>query len=202
MGKISYWMSVSLDGYIEDADGSIAFSAPDEAVHRSANERTRRTAAFLFGRRLFEVMEVPWTRAAADADGLPEVEAEFARLYVDTPRYVFSDTLTSVPDGVTLVRSTEAPHVVRRLKHETPGELALGGASLAASLLDLIDEFSLYVVPVALGAGKPYFQGTRPLALRLLEHELFPSSGTLLLRYGRKNGGENGGKKGTENGGA
>ncbi|MGW0734045.1 dihydrofolate reductase family protein [Streptomyces sp. NPDC002851] len=187
MAKVSYWMTMSLDGYIEDANGSIAFSAPDEEVHRAANEQARNASAFLFGRRLYEVMEEPWTTAAAEPDELPDVEAEFARVYVDTPRYVFSDTLTTVPDGVTLVRSTEAPHVVRRLKKESTGDLSVGGPSLAASLLDLIDEFCVYVAPVALGAGKPYFQGARPVGLRLLEHRVFTSSGTVLLRYGRKN---------------
>jgi hypothetical protein len=86
MGTLSYPMSISLDGYIEDVTGGIAFSAPDEEVHRFANEQTRETAAFLFGRGLYEVMEEFWT-APERADG-GEVEAEFAREYAATPRAV------------------------------------------------------------------------------------------------------------------
>ena len=101
-------------------------------------------------------MDEHWT-AAAMQDDLPDVEAEFARAYVDTPRFVFSDTLESVPSGVELVRSRDAAAVVSRLKDEIEGPLALGGAGLAASLLDLIDEFQLVVLPVVVGAGKPFF---------------------------------------------
>jgi dihydrofolate reductase len=183
MGKVVYSMNVSLDGYIEDANGSIDFSTPDEEMHRLANEHARRASAFLFGRRLYDVMEQPWTDAAS-RDDLPEVEAEFARIYVRTPRFVFSDTLQSVSEGVTLVRSRDAAAEVTRLKEHSDGELDLGGPGLAASLMDLIDEFRLFVVPVVVGGGKPFFAPGRKLTLRLLEQRTFPS-GTVYLRYER-----------------
>jgi dihydrofolate reductase len=183
MGKVIYGMNVSLDGYIEDANGSIDFSAPGEDLHRHWNEQTRQSAAFLFGRRLYEVMEEPWTTAAR-RDDLPEVEAEFARLYVQTPRIVFSDTLENVPEGVRLVRSKDAVAEVTRLKRETDGELDLGGPGLASSLVDLIDEFRLVVMPVVVGGGKPFFPPGKQLNLRLAEQRTF-SSGAVYLRYER-----------------
>jgi dihydrofolate reductase len=183
MGKLFYSMIVSLDGYIEDPNGGIEFSAPDDDLHRMANEQAREASAFLFGRRLYEVMEEPWTTAAS-RDDLPEVEAEFARIYLETPRIVFSDSLESVAEGVQLVRSRDAVARVTRLKQETEGHLDLGGAGLAASLLDLIDEFRLYVMPVVVGGGKPYFAEGRKLRLRLAEHRAF-ASGTMYLRYER-----------------
>jgi dihydrofolate reductase len=183
MGKVLYSMNVSLDGYIEDPNGSIAFSAPDDDVHRLANEQARQASAFLFGRRLYEVMEEPWTTAAS-RDDLPDVEAEFARAYVKTPRIVFSDTLKSVPEGIKLVRSKDAVAEVTRLKQQTDGDLDLGGASLAASLVDLVDEFRLYVMPVVVGGGKPFFAARKKLRLRLAEHRAF-ASGTVYLRYER-----------------
>lgn len=185
MGKVIYGMNVSLDGYIEDSSGSIAFSAPaDDDVHRHWNEQTRAAAALLYGRRLYEVMDEHWT-AAAMQDDLPEVEAEFARAYVDTPRFVFSDTLESVPPGVELVRSRDATAVVSRLKDETEGSLALGGAGLAASLLDLIDEFQLVVLPVAVGSGKPFLPAGSELPLRLVDQHVF-DSGAVYLAYVRR----------------
>jgi dihydrofolate reductase len=184
MGKVTYSMNVSLDGYTEDADGSIAFSAPDDEVHRLANEQARRASAFLVGRRLYEVMEEPWT-VAASRDDLPDVESEFARIYVKTPRLVFSDTLETVPEGVQLVRSKDAVAEVTRLKQQTDGDLDLGGASLAASLVDLIDEFRLYVMPVIVGGGKPFFAAGTKLQLRLAEHRAL-TSGTVYLRYERE----------------
>jgi dihydrofolate reductase len=182
MGILNYSMNISLDGYIEDATGGIDFSAPDEEVHRFANDQTRETAAFLFGRGLYEVMEEFWT-APERADGV-EVEAEFARLYTATPRIVFSDTLTSVAPGCRLVRRADAVDEVVRLKKETEGDLAVGGAGLAASLLDLIDEFRLSVVPAFTGGGKPYFPLGADVALRLVEQRAF-RGGTVYLRYER-----------------
>jgi dihydrofolate reductase len=183
MGKVLYSMIVSLDGYIEDSAGSIEFSVPDDEVHRLANEQARQASAFLFGRRLYEVMEEPWT-AAANRNDLPDVEAEFARFYVETPRIVFSDTLQSVPEGVRLVRSADAVAEAKRLKQQVQGDLDLGGASLAASLVDLIDEFRLYVMPVFVGGGKPFFAARKKLQLRLAEHRAF-ASGAMFLRYER-----------------
>jgi dihydrofolate reductase len=188
MGKVLYSMNVSLDGYIEDQNGSIEFSAPDDDVHRQANEQARQASAFLFGRRLYEVMEEPWTTAAS-RDDLPDVEAEFARAYVQTRRIVFSDTLQSVPVGVQLVRSKDAVAEVTRLKQQTEGVLDLGGPTLAASLVDLIDEFRLFVLPVVVGGGKPFFSARKKLELRLAEHRAFPS-GTMYLRYERAPVGE------------
>ena len=182
MGTLVYLMNTSLDGYVEDATGGIDFSEPDEEVHRFANQQTRETAAFLFGRGLYDVMEEYWTTPER-ADGA-EVEAEFAREYAATPRIVFSDSLESVAPGCRLVRRADAVDEVLRLKKETDGNLAVGGAGLAASLLDLIDEFRLMVVPAFVGGGKPYLPLGADLRLRLLEQRAV-GNGTVYLRYGR-----------------
>ncbi len=136
----------------------------------------------MFGRGLYEVMEEFWT-APQRADG-GEVEAEFAREYAATPRIVFSDSPESVAPGCRLVRRAEAVDEVVRLKKETDGELSVGGAGLAASLLDLIDEFRPMVVPAFLGGGKPYFPLGADLRLWLVEQRAF-GNGTVYLRYGR-----------------
>ena len=182
MGTLTYSMSTSLDGYVEDATGGIGFSEPDEEVHRFANEQTRDVAAFLFGRGLYDVMEEFWT-SPERADG-HAVEAEFAQLYVATPRIVFSDSLASVAPGCRLVRRAGARDEVVRLKEETDGELSVGGPGLAASLLDLIDEFRLTVVPAFLGGGKPYVPLGADLRLRLVDQRAF-RSGTVHLGYAR-----------------
>jgi dihydrofolate reductase len=182
MGKLIYSMHVSLDGYIEDANGGIEFSAPGEDVHRWANDQAKEAAAFLYGRRLYEVMEGHWP-VVAERDDVPDVEAEFARAYVQTPRIVFSDTLDSVSDGARLVRSADAAGEVGRLKQQSEGALHVGGASLAASLVDLIDEIQPVVMPVAVGGGKPFLApGAERLDLQLIDSRVFPS-GAVHLHY-------------------
>jgi dihydrofolate reductase len=182
MGILSYSMSVSLDGFVEDPAGGIGFSAPSEEVHRFANRQAAETAVFLFGRGLYEVMEEYWTDPArADDD---EVEAEFAALYSATPRVVFSDSLPTVPPGCRLVRRVDAAAEVARLKRETDGELSVGGAGLAAAVLDQVDEFRLTVVPAFTGGGKPYFPLGVDLRLRLVDQHTF-ADGTVYLSYVR-----------------
>jgi dihydrofolate reductase len=181
MGTLAYGMNTSLDGYVEDPSGSIGFSEPDAEVHRVANEQAEQAAAFLFGRRLYEVMEDFWT-APERADGAEE-EAEFARAYSATPRIIFSDTLESVPDGCRLVRSADALDEVRRLKDSTDGVLSVGGPGLAAALADLLDEVTPFVVPAVLGGGKPFLPPGRAFDLTLVEHRVFPASGWAYLRY-------------------
>ncbi|MGH3367087.1 MAG: dihydrofolate reductase family protein [Nocardioidaceae bacterium] len=182
IGTLIYSMNVSLDGYVEDANGSIDFTEPDDDLHRHWNRQTQEAAAFLFGRRLFEMMEGHWPTAESRG---ADAQAEFARAYVGTPRIVFSDSLRSVPEGVRLVRSRDALTEVRRLKQETDGHLDLGGPGLAASLLDLVDEFRLCVLPVVVGGGKPFFPASpSQLRLRLSEHHVF-ASGAVYLRYRR-----------------
>ncbi|MEV5829787.1 dihydrofolate reductase family protein [Spirillospora sp. NPDC052242] len=183
MGKVIYWMNTSIDGYIESRDGGPDFMEPDEDFKEAANDHVRRIAAFLFGRRLYEAMEKPWTEDLGK-EGAPAVEREFARLYKETPRYVFSDTLQTVPEGVTLVRREDAVSEVTRLKKEIDGTLQLGGAELAVSLLDLVDEFWVYAFPVVIGGGKPYLPVGRDLRLRLVEHRSF-ASGIMFRRYVR-----------------
>ncbi len=181
MGRLIYSFGVSLDGYVADADGGFGWSAPAPDAHRISNEQTRKAAAFLFGRRLYELMEGYWP-AAAERDDVPEVEAEFARLYVETPRIVFSDTLAEVGTGARLVRSADAVAEVRRLKREA-GDLAVGGAALAASLFDEIDEFRLLVHPVVVGGGTPFFPVGRPHRPLALAESRTLDGGVLYLRY-------------------
>ncbi|TDB83444.1 deaminase [Actinomadura sp. KC216] len=183
MGKVIYGMHTSIDGYIEDSGGGFGFLTPAEDVHQAANDQIRRASALLFGRRLYEMMEEPWTQQLGK-EGAPAVEREFAELYKETPRYVFSDTLQSVPEGVTLVRREDAVPTVTRLKQEVDGNLEIGGPELAASMVDLIDEFWVYAFPVMIGGGKPFLPVGKELPLRLVEHRSF-ASGTMFLRYVR-----------------
>lgn len=184
MSKVIYSMGVSLDGYAEDADGGFAWSAPDAAIHQLANDQARAARVFVYGRRLYETMEPYWPAAVGDPS-LSPVEAEFARLYADTPRIVVSDSLEEVGENCTLIRRADARAAVLRLKAElADGHIDIGGPALAASLIDLVDEFRLWVNPVAVGGGKPFFPAGVQVPLELMECRPF-DSGVVWMRYAR-----------------
>jgi len=185
MRKIIYSGNVSLDGYIEDETGDFGFTEPDDEVHRFWNQWIRDAGASLMGRRLYETMEPYWTDVAREPTG-EEISDDFARAWVETPRYVVSRTLESVPGGLTLI-SGDFEDAVRDLKHEPGGPIDMGGASLANSLVefDLVDELMMVVHPVVVGAGKanlgPAFADTK---WQLLEQSRF-TAGAILVRYER-----------------
>ena len=183
MRKLVFSMGVSLDGFVAGPDGDIGWTAPDEELHRFHNEQVRATGVHLLGRRLYETMRY-WDTAEAEHPTSAEHELEFARIWRQLPRLVFSRTLERVEGGAELVRA-DLGETVARLKEQPGGEIAVGGAGLAASCtaLGLIDEYRLFVYPVVLGAGTPYFPAldTR-VELRLVETRTFGSR-VVYLRY-------------------
>ena len=184
MRKLIYSMGVSLDGFIAGRDGEIDWSAPDEELHRFHNQQTREVGAHFCGRRLYEVM-LYW-ETVEENPSVPEHELEFARIWNDMPKIVFSKTLEKVEGNARLVRDGVAEEVVK-LK-ELPGkDLAVGGAGLASTFikLGLIDEYRLFVSPVILGGGTPYFPAQdERINLELVETQTF-SSRVVYVRYRR-----------------
>ena len=185
MCKLIYSMTVSLDGYISGPQGEIDWSAPDEELHRFHNDQVRELGGHLLGRRLYEVMSY-WETAEERNPAAPQYALEFARIWKDLPKIVYSNTLTRV-EGQTRLSGEDPVVEVPKLK-EQPGEpLGVGGATLAATLMrhDLIDDYRLFVSPVILGGGTPYFPPLdEPLDLRLTESRTF-NSRVVYLRYQR-----------------
>lgn len=183
MSKLVYSMGVSLDGYIAGPDGEIAMLTPTEELHRFHNEQAQGLAAHLCGRRLYEVMSY-WDTAAEEDPSLPEHELEFAAIWKALPKVVFSTTLDRVGKNARLATGDLATEVAA-LKEESDGEIAVGGAGLAAECmrLGLIDELRPVVDPVLAGGGTPFFpQLDDRVDLRLVETRTF-STGTVYLRY-------------------
>ena len=173
MRKLIYSMTVSLDGFIAGPDGEIDWSAPDEELHLFHNERTRELGAHLCGRMLYEEM-LYWETADQQPDAGP-VALEFARIWQELPKVVFSSTLDHV-QGNTRLATDSLEAEVDRLKREAGGDIGIGGAGLAAvaAARGLIDEYQLFVAPVVLGGGTPYFPPLdHRIALELVETRTF-----------------------------
>jgi dihydrofolate reductase len=163
MAKLVFGMNQSLDGYVDHLE-----MRPSAALFRHFIEQARGLTGSVYGRRIYEVMRI-WD------EHLPEWDADqrdFAAAWRRQPKWVVSRSLKSVGPNATLVED-DLEAVIRGLKAQYAGEIGVAGPDLARSLTDLglIDEYRLYLHPVVLGRGKPFFAGPRP-PLRLVTSDL------------------------------
>jgi dihydrofolate reductase len=187
MRKVIYAMSVSLDGFIEATNEDLSWSFPDEELHKHFNELESTIDIHLYGRRLYENMAAYWPTADENPSALQH-EIEYAKIWKNMPKIVFSKTLDQVGWNSRLVRGNIAEEV-NKLKAQPGRNLGIGGAEIASTFmqLGLIDEYQLYIYPVILGAGKPMFrQLADKIDLQLVETRTF-GGGVVLLRYLRAN---------------
>lgn len=183
MRKIILMMQVSLDGYFEGPGQDLGWHLVDDELHRHFNDELRSMGAFLDGRVTYELMAEYWPTADSDPASTGPM-FDFAGIWRDMPKIVYSRTLESAGWNTTVVRDVVVDEVLA-LKAQPGGDLALGGADLAASFRDLglIDEYRIYVHPVLIGRGKLLFQPTDASAqLKLAETREF-GNGVVLLRY-------------------
>jgi dihydrofolate reductase len=182
MRSVTYSMSASLDGYIVGPDGTFDWTMPDE-VFRFWIDEIRGVGVHLMGRRLYETM-LYWETADHDPS-LGDDELEWAALWKPLPKVVFSTTLSAVQGHARLASGGLAEEIERLRAEPGEGDIAIGGATLAAeaAALDLIDEYRIMVYPVLVGGGIPFFpQRERRVDLELVETRTF-SSRVVYLRY-------------------
>jgi len=183
MGRLTYSMNVSLDGYAAGLGGDLGWSTVDEEIHQWWNDRIREAGAYLYGRKIWELMSAHWPTAESDPNAGP-VEREFGRIWTAAPKVVFSSTLESVDWNARLERR-RIEDVIDTLRNEFDGDIDIAGPTLAAPLVrrGLIDVYRVVVHPVAIGAGLPFFPDLeQPLRLRLFETRTF-ESGLVYLGY-------------------
>jgi dihydrofolate reductase len=163
MAKLVFGMNQSLDGYVDHTS-----FAPSPTLFRHFIEEARGQAGSLYGSRIYEIMRY-WD------DEHPDWDADrraFAAAWRRQPKWVVSQSLAAVGPNATLVNG-DLEAAVRALKAGPEGEIEVAGPALARSLtaLGLIDEYRIYLHPVVLGGGTPYFAGPRP-RLRLVGHDI------------------------------
>ena len=182
MARLIYSAITSLDGYVEDAAGSFEWAAPDEEVFGFVNDLERPVGTYLYGRRMYETM-VYWETAHTLPDQ-SSVERDFTEIWRSADKFVYSRTLEGVSSARTSVVRDLEPAAVRQMKAEAAADLTIGGAELAARALraGLVDELGLFLVPIAVGAGRPALPDDLRLDLRLIDERRF-QSGVVYLRY-------------------
>jgi dihydrofolate reductase len=194
MRSVTYSMGVSLDGYIVGPDGDFDWTAPDEELFRFVTDEMREVGVHLLGRRLYETM-LYWETADQDPSLDDSMRQrlkigiynwiEFAAIWKRLPKVVFSTTLSAVQGNARLASGGLAEEIERLRGEPGEGDIAIGGATLAAeaAALGLIDEYRARVYPVLVGGGIPFFpQRERRVDLELLETRTF-SSRVVYLRY-------------------
>ena len=183
MRSVTYSMSVSLDGYIVGPDGGFDWTGPDPDVFRSWIDEVREVSVHLLGRRLYETM-LYWETADQDPS-LDDAELEWAGLWKPLPKLVFSTTLSALQGNARLASDGLAEEIERLRAEPGDGNIAIGGATLAAeaAALGLIDEYRARICPVLVGGGISFFaQRERRVDLELVETRTF-SSNVVYLRY-------------------
>jgi dihydrofolate reductase len=182
MAKLLYVMNVSLDGYIADEDGRFDWAVPDEEFFSFVNNLERPVGTYLYGRRLYELMQV-WETDPAAGPQLPAAR-EFAKLWQAADKVVYSRTLAAASTTRTRIERGFDPEAVRHLKAAAERDLTVGGPTLGAHAIraGLVDEYHLFVWPVVVGGGRPFFPNRARLQLELLDERRL-TNGMVYLRY-------------------
>ncbi|MCX2722481.1 dihydrofolate reductase family protein [Roseibium salinum] len=181
MGKLTYGMMMSLDGFV--ADPSDHF---DEDALGFINDEMRKLGTEIYGRRMYESM-VYWETFPEKSGA--EHANEFARIWKELDKLVISSSLEQASSGKTRILREFRPEDIRRLKAESAKDISVAGPTLAAAFIKagLVDEFALYSVPVVAGVGNPVFKGIEgQLDLEFVEERRFPR-GMAFQRYVRRN---------------
>jgi dihydrofolate reductase len=184
MGRVVYWLSVSLDGFIETKEKSLEWCTPSQELMQHFVDEGRKAAMFLLGRRTYDLMAEYWPTADA-VPGATDITKDYSRIWREKPKVVFSRSPRKLAWSSRLVTQDVAREVTT-LKPQVDGDLWLGGPNLAATFIErgLVDEYRVYVLPIALGSGTPYFLSMhRHLRLRLMEEAHTFGDGVVRLRY-------------------
>ena len=183
MAKLIYSAITSLDGYVEDAEGTFEWVAPDEQVHAFVNDLERPVGTYLYGRRMYQTM-VFWERPP-DLAAQPPVVQDFAKIWQAADKIVYSKTLQTVSSAKTRIEQEFDVEEVRQLKANAARDLTVGGPELAAQAIEagLVDEYQLFLVPVVVGGGKRWLPGNGVrVNLELLDERRY-RNGTVYLHY-------------------
>jgi dihydrofolate reductase len=182
IAKLIYSGNCSLDGYTADERGNIDFTAPDDEVHSFWNDLERGIGTSLYGRRMYETMAV-WEKPETIGGG-GAIVREYAEIWKDADKIVFSRTLDQVSTERTRIEREFDPDAIRQLKEEADRDISIGGPTLAVEALraGLVDEFHQVLAPIVVGGGTPFFPPGVRFELELVGERRF-ADGSVHLHY-------------------
>jgi dihydrofolate reductase len=160
MGKLIYLMTTSLDGYVADENGSIAWAMPTEEVHAFVNDTLRGVGTILMGRNLYETMKVwddiPTEGTGGPMDGPSQAMNDYAKIWRAANKIVYSTTMTDVTIANATIERSFDPGTIQKLVAESDKDFDIGGPHLAAAAIKagIVDEYHQIIAPILLGGGK------------------------------------------------
>ena len=182
LAGLIYSAITSLDGYVADENGNFDWAAPDEEMHRFVNDLERLVGTYLYGRRMYEVMEF-WETAHTLPDQAPLIQ-DYAEIWQAADKIVYSRTLETVTTAKTRLEKEFDPEAVRQMKVLAGRDLSVGGPDLAAQAIKagLVDEYHLFVTPIIVGAGNQALPDDVRVNLELMDEHRF-DGGVVHLHY-------------------
>lgn len=183
MAKLIYPINVSLDGYMEDENSNIDWSISDDEVFNFWTEFQRPIGTYIYGRRMYESM-VYWETASVNSYHQPEAIQEFAQIWRNAEKIVYSQTLQSVSSLKTRIEREFDPEMIRKLKESSVADMTIGGPELVGQAMKagLVDECHLLVNPIVLGGGKRALPDNLLMRLELIGVRQF-KCGVIHLHY-------------------
>ena len=184
MAKLIYSAIASLDGYVADEGGNFDWAEPDEEVHTVVNDLERQVGTYLYGRRMYEVL-VAWE--TVDLADQPPFIRDYAEIWRAADKIVYSKTLQTVSSARTRIERAFDPDAVRQMKASAGSDISVGGPDLAAQAIEagLVDEYHLFLAPIAVGGGTRALPDDVRVKLELSDERRF-GNGVVHLRYRTK----------------
>ena len=188
MGKLIYAITTSLDGYVADVQGNFDWAMPSEEVHFAFNDIMRSVGTSLLGRSMYEVMkiwdEIPTEGVGGPMDGPSEAMNDYAKLWQDSKKIVYSTTLTDVETANTTIERRFDAEAVHKLVRESNEDFDIGGPHLAAQAIKagIVDEYHQIITPVIVGGGNWWLPKDVKLDLELVAVRKF-DNGFVHLHY-------------------
>jgi dihydrofolate reductase len=183
MGKLIYFITTSLDGFVADKNGNFEWAKPSEEVHAFVNDIVRNVGTFLLGRNMYETMKV-WD--TIPTDGPSEAMNDFARIWRAAKKIVYSSSLSEVTIANTTIERTFNLETVKKLVAESDKDFGIGGPHLAAEAIKagIVDEYHQIIVPQLIGSGNYWLPGDVKSKLELVDVRKF-ENGFVHLQYGK-----------------
>ena len=182
MARLIYSAIASLDGYVADEDGGWDWSVPDDDGHAFVNDSERPVGTYLYGRRMYDVMEARETMP--DGPDQPPAIRDYTAIWRAADKVVYSRTLEAPRTPRTRIEREFDPSAVRAMKEAAGADLSIGGPELAAEALraGLVDEVRLFLSPVVVGGGNPALPSGLRVGLELLDERRF-ANGVVHLHH-------------------